>query len=106
MVVATLFSGGCGGTPPLAPTEPTPPPVEEPPPAVEEPPPPPVEPADEPPPEPPPAEEPAPASTEPPPPPEPVCADLGEGRCKVTEGCEWHSIKKCLEQEKPKTLGD
>lgn len=102
MVVAALFSFGCGGTPPPAPSEPTPPSVDEPPPAVEEPPPPPVEPEEEPPPE----EEPAPATGQPEAPPEPVCAELAEGRCKVTEGCEWHTIKKCLAQEKPKTLGD
>ena len=56
--------------------------------------------------EPPPEEEPAAAPAQPEPPPEPVCAELDEGRCKVTEGCEWHSIKKCLQQEKPKTLDD
>jgi hypothetical protein len=62
----------------------------------------PVEP--EPPPEPPPVEAPEPAPPKPKPPPEPTCAEFEKGRCQVTEGCAWHSIKKCFELEKPKTL--
>lgn len=106
MVVATLFGCSCGGAPPPAPSEPPPPSVRQPPPTVEEPPPPPVESVDEPPPEPPPESTPDPAPTTPELPPLPVCAELEKGRCQVTEGCEWHSIKKCLEQEKPRTLDD
>ena len=76
MMVALLCGVGCQSTPPPPPPQPEPEPEE---------------------------------SSEPPPPaPEPkarpTCAELEKGRCMVTEGCEWHSVKKCLDQEKPKTL--
>jgi hypothetical protein len=35
-----------------------------------------------------------------------VCADLGERTCAVTQGCIWHTVKGCLDEEKPKTLDD
>lgn len=56
-------------------------------------------------PEPEPVAEPAPVP-KPKPPPEPTCAELDERTCAVTQGCEWHTVEGCLEQEKPKTLGD
>jgi hypothetical protein len=101
MMVAVLFSVSCGGTPP--PAEPPPAPME---PEIQEP----AEPAEpeiQEPEEPAEPAEPEPAAPEPTPAPAaPKCADLAQSRCEVTEGCEWHSVKKCLEQDKPKTLDD
>ncbi|MBW2456821.1 MAG: hypothetical protein JRI68_20055 [Deltaproteobacteria bacterium] len=107
MMVAALFSFGCGGNPSPPPTEPPSPPVEEaPPPPVEPAAPAEVEPAPEPAPEPPPDEDPEPPPSKPEPPPEPTCAELAKGLCQVTEGCEYHSTRGCLEQAKPRTLDD
>jgi hypothetical protein len=100
LVITTVLCVGCGGKTPSPPAQPEPAPIE----AAPDPP---VEPAPvevEPPPEPAPVEAPEPPAPKPKPPPEPTCAELEKSTCQVTQGCEWHSVKKCLEQEKPKTL--
>jgi hypothetical protein len=94
IVLVTLL--GCGSAPPPpAPVPPPEAPAPEPPVEVAEPEP--VEVAEP---------EPPPPAPKPPPPADPVCEELERNTCVVTEGCEWHTIKKCLQQDKPKTLGD
>ena len=81
------------------------PPAEEPTPAVEEPTPP-TEEAATPTPEETPAEEPKteepagePKGGEPKGDGDPVCAKLDKTKCKITKGCAWNDIKKCVEDE-------
>ena len=102
MAIAVLSGLGCAGAQPSPSHEPAP--VDAPAPSVDTPAPPGVEPGAE--------TQPEPAASVPesaPPKPKAAkatCAELDENQCAVTEGCEWHSVRKCLEQDKPKTLGD
>lgn len=42
--------------------------------------------------------EPPPEEAAEPPPSKPACADLKKGKCKITSGCAWNEIKKCVEE--------
>ncbi|HZO12994.1 MAG TPA: hypothetical protein VFB62_07040 [Polyangiaceae bacterium] len=102
LAIAALSGVGCAGTQPPPSHEPAP--VDAPAPSVDTPAPPHVGPGAEPQPE-PATSVPEPAAPKPKGA-KPTCAELDENQCVVTEGCEWHTTRKCLEQDKPKTLGD
>ncbi len=94
VVAVALLCLHCGGPEPAKVPEPSPAPEEVEAPAPDAPDPlPEPEPAPEPDPEPEAAPEPKPVEK----PKKVVCAELKQGRCKVTEGCAWNTVGKCID---------